>query len=350
MKKWITLVLTVLMLLSFSTAVLASNGAEIDIQDGPPPSSSDSSTSHQEQNGALVPSETRMETIGDIPYIIKEYNVAPGNGIPKFQESFTQDGFAFTQSDISKRSEAGQFDSKTVDEEKSAEVPSNDKAKLLADLPKEMKYSQDGYTGVLTLKENSIVFESNGQQSYTYTVTDTRVYPGLPRNDNAYVDKTVVKNGVTLQLQSVEWTVTATTPADDALVPSQYTATATYSGTATGSRAGSYTATYTYSGVVKKELPGNTIYTVTYRGQAIPVQVTSEPEQGQEVKAGKSPVPFIILSVTALLIGGTAAITWLRVKKRRQMADALTGWDDDATLEDEDGAASRFFDFDKTQK
>lgn len=50
-------------------------------------------------------------------------------------------------------------------------------------------YEQDGYSGQLLLQSDSITTVEAGHESYSYTVSDTREYPNLDRNDMAYIPK-----------------------------------------------------------------------------------------------------------------------------------------------------------------
>ena len=106
-------------------------------------------------------------------------------------------------------------------------------------------------------------------------MTATKNYTGLDRNDSSYIDKTVVKNGRTLSLSNVTWSVESTALVGDELVPATYTAVATYSGTAYSSVATGYITTADYTGTVTASGISSIKYTVTYLGT--PVLVEEEP-------------------------------------------------------------------------
>jgi len=120
-------------------------------------------------------------------------------------------------------------------------------------------------------------------------VTDTREYPGLVRNDPYLIPKTVQKSGVTLELCDVNWS-----PGSDYdPSPASYTATASYKGSASGSRPSGYTATATYTGEVVKIVPGNIVLLSRrklylageYVPKDIPIAIrwfTSAAEQGNQ--------------------------------------------------------------------
>lgn len=114
-----------------------------------------------------------------------------------------------------------------------------------------MEYNKDGYSGVLTLDHTTIQTEAAGYTTKYYTITDTKQFTGLERKRSLYVPTTTVKNGSTLKLSDISWTVTGTGLADDTLVPTSYTATATYTATGSRSVATGYVTTASYTGEIK---------------------------------------------------------------------------------------------------
>ncbi len=125
-----------------------------------------------------------------------------------------------------------------------------------------MEYNQDGYKGQLALQADSIYTEATQKNSYAYTVTDTKEYSGLERNDPYGIPKTTVKDGVTLELADIDWT---------SMGEGNYYATASYQGTAYGTNVTEYTSTATYLGEVTKETIGSVTYAVVYEGSMIPL-------------------------------------------------------------------------------
>ena len=119
---------------------------------------------------------------------------------------------------------------------------------------------------MLTLDHTTLQTEAAGYTTKYYTITDTKQFTGLPRNDPSYVPTTTVKDGKTLSLSNISWAVTGTGLADDTLVPTSYTATATYQATGSRSAATGYITTATYTGEITSEGIGSVQYTVTYLG------------------------------------------------------------------------------------
>ena len=115
---------------------------------------------------------------------------------------------------------------------------------------------------MLTLDHTTLQTEAAGYTTKYYTITDTKQFTGLPRNDPSYVPTTTVKDGKTLSLSNISWAVTGTGLADDTLVPTSYTATATYQATGSRSAATGYITTATYTGEITSEGIGSVQYTV----------------------------------------------------------------------------------------
>ena len=114
---------------------------------------------------------------------------------------------------------------------------------ILAALEPTIEYDDGTATGTLALDHSTIDTQVAGYKDSSYTVTATKNYTGLDRNDSSYIDKTVVKDGRTLSLSNITWSVESTTLVGDQLVPATYTAVATYSGTAYSKTATGYTTT-----------------------------------------------------------------------------------------------------------
>ena len=139
----------------------------------------------------------------------------------------------------------------------------DDTEELLALLAPTLAYSEDGYTGALSLDPSSISAKAADTTSYSYTLKDTREYTGLDRNDPYYIPKSAEKNGVTLTLADVQWTPMASA-GDNSEVPSLYKATAVYTGTAWGSKADGYLVTVSYTGEATKAEEGQQMVSIVY--------------------------------------------------------------------------------------
>ena len=160
-----------------------------------------------------------------------------------------------------------------------------------------IEYDDGVSSGTLSLDHSTLKTEAAGYKRSSYTVTATKNYTGLDRNDSSYIDKTVEKNGRTLSLSNVTWSVESTALVGDELVPATYSAVATYSGSASSTVATGYITTAEYKGTVVSSGISSILYTVTYLGTKI------EPTKAEPTFKGA----VLVISI----IGGTALLAAL---------------------------------------
>ena len=93
------------------------------------------------------------------------------------------------------------------------------------------------------------------------------------------------------------------------LTPNHFTATAQYSGYATGSRATEYVATATYTGQVQRAVPGDVLYSIVFAPAADqPLLALNEPNEW-------GGTPFFILGAI-ILVGAAGTGAWFLWKNR----------------------------------
>jgi len=184
-------------------------------------------------------------------------------------ETFIRNKYEYEVQDIIKYSSGTKYDVKLVSSQIVIKSNSNDINKILKQAPIIIDYDKDGYKGQLLLNTNNVLTESLGTKTYTYTVSDTKTYTGLSRNDPSYIDKSINKNGKELSLIDIEWQPTGTTLVGNTLVPSSYDAVAYYSGTSYGSKSTGYETTLTYVGEVRKIIEETSIVEVIYIGSRV---------------------------------------------------------------------------------
>ena len=239
-------------------------------------------------SAAYVPDSETCENRDGRQLIIRTYTLAPDDDPSALTEgSFEREGFAYSCVSIVKQEnpfERREPRSETV----TVETQSNDLAAILGELDATLFLDCGEYSVILALDHTSLNTEATGYSTRSYTVTDTKTIEGLDRNDPSFVPRTTVKNGVTLSLQNIEWSVQSTALADDALVPAQYMAIATYSANASYSAANGYITTATYSGEAVSRGIESIEYTVTYFGEPVP-QPEPEPETEPETEPQTEP-------------------------------------------------------------
>lgn len=221
------------------------------------------------------------------------------------EQDFEYDGYLYAYSGMTKQEQ-------TFNEEKlhtetiTVNTGSKDLKDILAELKPTIEFDDGTSQGILALDHETIKTEAAGYKTSSYTVTATKNFTGLASNDSSLIDPTAVKNGRTLSLSNITWTVESTALVGDALVPATYSAVATYSGTASSTVATGYITTAEYTGKVTASGISSIKYTVTYIGTPVLVE-----EPDTEISA---PMAIGGLIVIAVLCGGVLFLI-LRFRK-----------------------------------
>ncbi len=262
-----------------------------------------------------VPESVETQSDGGKAEIVKVYRLsAEEDPSLLIEEPFEQNGFLYQYEYMTKEEERSE-QKKIARQEVTLETDTDDLEMILQQIEGSISYQgEDGYIGELTLEPASIRTEAAGYATSSYTVSDTRSYTDLPYNDPSLVPQTVQKNGLTLTLSGITWKGQGGTGANGSLIPTSYTATASYSGVGSRRYATGYLTTASYSGEVTLTTT-EPVYTLTYGGNPIP-----EPE---EIQTEEGP-DWIALSIMG--IGGAAVLlllvsTLFYRSKRRKRGD-----------------------------
>ena len=228
-------------------------------------------------------SVTRSE---DGTEIRKVYDLSPEEdpaGIPR--SDFEQEGFHYTLTDLL-RQEAPEYEERYHTETVTVASKSKDMGAVLALLPAQREFTtDDGLTGVLTLKLDTVNVEVAGYGSTTKSLTATRTYPNLSSQDTSYIPKEITDNGHTLTLTSIDWQ----TEGDE-----RYTAVAAYTGSATSSYVKGYTVTADYSGAVSRIVLNKVRYVAIFEGVSLtPAEPEPTPEPTPEPEPEPTPEPDV---------------------------------------------------------
>ncbi len=160
-------------------------------------------------------------------------------------------------------------------EEKEATVPKNEvvksgnKAEILANLEKEIPYEDKyGYVGTVNLDTTSLVVTENEKSSKSWNKTETKSYDNFMFKDNSVIPSTMTNsNGVKFKLQGVTWEVTQQElNGVGELVPTKYSAVATYGATLTSTTVDNYKIEYLYKGTVAKNMVEGKRVEISYVG------------------------------------------------------------------------------------
>ncbi len=257
-------------------------------------------------NALEVPTSTVVQNLNGSQQVVKTYTVSPEvDAQTLIEEPFQLEGFLYTYADIVKE-ENLVSDRRTHTETVTVETAKKNLDVILKELAPTMEYGDGTWAGTLALDHTSIQTQAAGYTTGSSTVTATKTIGPLDRNDMSYVPATTVKNGVTLNLSSVEWQVIGTDLTGDVLAPCSYQAVATYTGKSYYSAATGYVTTANYVGEVTHEGVESVTYRVTYLGEehqpeSSPAPTEEQPNLFQRVVSS----PNFLRNV----LGGAGAIT-----------------------------------------
>lgn len=228
-----------------------------------------------------VPTSTVVQNLNGSQQVVKTYTVSPEvDAQTLIEEPFQLEGFLYTYADIVKEENLvseRQIHTETV----TVETAKKNLDVILKELAPTMEYGDGTWAGTLALDHTSINTQAVGYTTGSSTVTATKTIGPLDRNDMSYVPATTVKNGVTLNLSSVEWQVIGTDLTGDMLAPCSYQAVATYTGKSYYSAATGYVTTANYVGEVTHEGVESVTYRVTYLGEELQTESSSAPTEEQ---------------------------------------------------------------------
>lgn len=221
---------------------------------------------------------TRSEDGGEIRKI---YDLSPTDdpaGIPR--SDFEQDGFHYTLTDLLQQ-KLPEHESRAHTETVSVQSKNKDMESVLALLPQQKEFvTEDGLSGTLTLRLDTVQVEAAGYGSSTRQVSATRSYPNLASQDTANIPKSIEEDGRTLTLQSIDWRTDNTANVAGYAMGDRYTAVANYTGTATSSYVTGYTVTADYTGTVSRIALNRVRYVAIFEGAplepAAPVEELGE--------------------------------------------------------------------------
>ena len=254
--------------------------------------------------------------------IRKFYDLDPEDdpaGIPR--SDFEQEDFHYTLIDLLKQ-ELPENESRVHTETVTVESENKDMESVLSLLPQERDFvTDDGFSGILTLRLDSVRIEETGHASGASSVSTTRSYPNLQGQDTQYIPKTVEDNGKTLTLQRIDWLTDNTATVDGYALGDRFTAVATYTGTSYYSYVTGYTVTAEYTGTVSRIALNKTRYVAVFEGKSL------KPAEPEPEIAPTSTEPasfnwlFVLIPIGTLAAAGAGVGIALLVKKHREESE-----------------------------
>ena len=266
-------------------------------------------------------SVTRSE---DGAQIRKVYDLGPEEDPAGISRSdFEQEGFYYTLTDLLKQ-ESPEREERFHTETVTLNSKNKDMESVLALLPAQREFTtDDGLTGTLSLKLDTVQVNVAGYGSSTRAVSATRSYPNLAGQDTSYIPKTITDNGRTLELASIDWQTDNTANEDGYAVADRYTAIATYTGTATSSYVKGYVVTADYSGTVSRIALNKVRYVAIFEGAPLnPPEPEPTPTPEPETPEPAVPVQFhwayVLVPLGLVALAGAGIGAALFIKKRRE--------------------------------
>jgi hypothetical protein len=248
--------------------------------------------------------------------IRKVYDLSPDQDPAGISRSdFEQDGFHYTLTDVLQQ-ELPEVESREHTETVSLESASKDMASVLALLPQEREFvTDDGLSGTLTLKLDTVNVEVSGYGSSTKAVSTTRSYPNLESQDIQYIPKTIEDNGKTLTLQDISWQTDNTANVDGYAMGDRFTAVATYTGTSTSSYVKGYTVTADYTGTVSKIALNRVRYVAIFEGTELTPTISLDEAAASAVKFNWA---YVLVPLGVVAVAGAGVGTALFIKRRNE--------------------------------
>ena len=268
-------------------------------------------------------SVTRSE---DGVQIRKVYDLGPGEDPAGISRSdFEQEGFYYTLTDLLKQ-ESPEREERFHTETVTLDSKNKDMESVLALLPAQKEFTtEDGLTGTLSLKLDTVQVNVAGYGSSTRAVSATRSYPNLAGQDTSYIPKTITDNGRTLELASIDWQTDNTANEDGYAVGDRFTAIATYTGSATSSYVKGYVVTADYSGTVSRIALNKVRYVAIFEGTPLnPVEPTPEPDPEPSGNVAEPAVPiqfnwaYVLVPLGVIAAAGAGIGVALFIKERRE--------------------------------
>ena len=214
-------------------------------------------------------------------YNIKTYSVSENEDDifnQQLKTSYSSNGILYTLQDIEK-SGGNVTDKKEIVTTKQIITETENKNKIINELPETLEYNENGYIGQYELNEDSLNVEKNYNGYSEYIVEEMKQYSNLERNDLTFIPKQITKDGMKLDLLNTEWNIQTTKNMGNTIVGDKYIANCYYAGKIKRDNPYSYTVTATYTGIAEKTEEKPYIYTVSYKMEEIENQPILEQEE-----------------------------------------------------------------------
>lgn len=180
---------------------------------------------------------------------------------------------------------------------KSITSKTNNVESIIEQLGSTISYEKDDYIGEYLLNTDNIQIKTNYNGFREDLIEETINYTNLSRNDLDFLPKQTQKDGLTLDLITIEWEVETTKMIGDSEVADTFTAKCYYAGKQRIDYPNTYSVTAEYTGTATKEIATPYTYTVKYnKVKEVEPEIVEEKENSfLPVVGGTTGIILVIL-------------------------------------------------------